>query len=190
MYSFNSLFTILCFPFLLLSIFAYDSYTHRARGPCKEMVFYFHDIVYNGENYKNATSAIVGAPEWGNRTIMSSPNNFGDLIVFDDPITIDNNLHSPSIGRAQGMYFYDQKDIFSSWLGFSFVFNNSDYKGSLNFAGHDPLMNKTRDISIIGGTGDFFMARGIATLRTDAFEGSVYFRLHVHVKLYECWKLL
>ncbi|XP_059318808.1 dirigent protein-like [Lycium ferocissimum] len=189
MYSSKSLLTILCFLFLLLSISA-QKYTHRARAPCKEMVFFFHDIVYNGENYKNATSTIVGAPEWGNRTIMASPNNFGDLIVFDDPITIDNNLHSPPIGRAQGMYFYDQMDTFSSWLGFSCVFNNTDYKGSLNFAGHDPLMNKTRDISIIGGTGDFFMARGIATLSTDAFEGSVYFRLRVHVKLYECWKLL
>ncbi|KAL3362383.1 hypothetical protein AABB24_014991, partial [Solanum stoloniferum] len=189
MYSSKSLFTFLFFPFLLLSISAH-SYTHRARAPCKEMVFFFHDIVYNGENYKNATSAIIGAPEWGNRTIMSSPNNFGDMIVFDDPITLDNNLHSPPIGRAQGMYFYDQKDTFSSWLGFSFVFNNTDYKGSLNFAGHDPLMNKTRDISVIGGTGDFFMTRGIATLSTDAFEGSVYFRLRVHVKLYECWKLL
>ncbi|KAJ8555828.1 hypothetical protein K7X08_013324 [Anisodus acutangulus] len=187
MYSSKSLFTIFCI--LLLSISA-QSYNRRAPGPCKEMIFYFHDIVYNGENYKNATSTIVGAPEWGNRTIMASPNNFGDLIVFDDPITIDNNLHSPPIGRAQGMYFYDQMDIFSSWLGFSCVFNNTDYKGSLNFAGHDPLMNKTRDISIIGGTGDFFMARGIATLSTDAFEGSVYFRLRVHVKLYECWKLL
>ncbi|KAK9276111.1 hypothetical protein L1049_005642 [Liquidambar formosana] len=48
-------------------------------------------------------------------------------------------------------------------------------------------MNKTRDISVIGGTGDFFMARGIATLMTDAFEGEVYFRLRVDIKLYECW---
>lgn len=31
-------------------------------------------------------------------------------------------------------------------------------------------MNKTRDISVIGGTGDFFMARGVATLSTDAFS--------------------
>ncbi|GMN31816.1 hypothetical protein TIFTF001_003417 [Ficus carica] len=47
-------------------------------------------------------------------------------------------------------------------------------------------MNKTRDISVIGGAGDIFMARGIATLTTDAFEGEVYFRLRVDIKLYEC----
>ncbi|XP_019053808.1 PREDICTED: disease resistance response protein 206 [Nelumbo nucifera] len=45
----------------------------------------------------------------------------------------------------------------------------------------------TRDISVVGGTGDFFMARGIATIMTDAFEGEVYFRLRVDIKLYECW---
>jgi hypothetical protein len=48
-------------------------------------------------------------------------------------------------------------------------------------------MNKTRDVSVIGGTGDFIMARGIATLMTDAFEGEVYFRLRVDIQLYECW---
>ncbi|KAG6636667.1 hypothetical protein I3843_11G124000 [Carya illinoinensis] len=159
----------------------------KVRRPCKRLIFYFHDILYNGKNSKNATSAIVGAPAWGNRTIMAGQSHFGDLVVFDDPITLDNNLHSTPVGRAQGFYLYDQKDIFTAWLGFSFVFNSTQHKGSINFAGADPLMNKTRDISVVGGTGDFFMARGIATLMTDAFEGEVYFRLRVDTKLYECW---
>ncbi|KAK1564549.1 hypothetical protein Q3G72_005628 [Acer saccharum] len=159
----------------------------RARKPCKSLVFYFHDIIYNGKNSHNATAVIVGAPAWGNKTILASQNHFGDLVVFDDPITLDNNLHSTPVGRAQGFYIYDKKDIFTAWLGFSFVFNSTEHKGSLNFAGADPLMNKTREISVIGGTGDFFMARGIATLMTDSFEGEVYFRLRTDIKLYECW---
>ncbi|OMO85098.1 Plant disease resistance response protein [Corchorus olitorius] len=180
----------LAFLFLLslLSIsMAAPSRKYRARKPCKSMVFYFHDIIYNGKNAKNATSAIVGAPSWGNRTILAGQSHFGDLVVFDDPITLDNNLHSTPVGRAQGFYIYDKKDIFTAWLGFSFVFNSTEHKGSLNFAGADPLMNKTRDISVIGGTGDFFMARGVATLMTDSFEGEVYFRLRTDIKLYECW---
>ncbi|GFP86669.1 disease resistance response protein 206 [Phtheirospermum japonicum] len=124
------------------------------------MIFYFHDIIYNGHNSKNATAAIVGAPAWGNHTILASQNHFGNIVVFDDPITLDNNLYSHPSTR---------------------------HRGSINFAGADPLMNKTRDISVIGGTGDFFMARGVATLMTDAFEGEVYFRLRVDIKLYECW---
>ncbi|XXG82282.1 hypothetical protein AAC387_Pa10g0263 [Persea americana] len=159
----------------------------RRLHPCKNLVLYFHDILYNGKNAANATSAIVGAPSWGNRTILAGQNHFGDMVVFDDPITLDNNLHSNPVGRAQGFYLYDKKEIFTAWVGFSFALNTTDYKGTINFAGADPLMNKTRDISVVGGTGDFFMTRGIATLMTDAFEGEVYFRLRVDIKLYECY---
>lgn len=158
----------------------------RSHRPCKTLVVYFHDILYNGHNQKNATSAIVGEPAWGNKTSLVGQNHFGNVVVFDDPVTLDNNLHSPQIGRAQGFYLYDKKEIFTAWLGFSLVFNSTDHKGSINLAGADPL-NKTRDISVIGGTGDYFMARGIATLMTDAFEGEVYFRLRLDIKLYECW---
>ncbi|KAM7257264.1 hypothetical protein ACFE04_013005 [Oxalis oulophora] len=159
----------------------------KTRKPCQSLVLYFHDIIYNGKNAHNATSAIVGAPAWGNHTILAGQDHFGNLVIFDDPITLDNNLHSPPVGRAQGFYLYDRKDIFTSWLGFSFVFNSTQHQGSINFAGADPLMNKTRDISVIGGTGDFFMARGVATLSTDSFEGDVYFRLRTEINLYECW---
>ncbi|XP_021727295.1 disease resistance response protein 206-like [Chenopodium quinoa] len=161
--------------------------TQRPRKPCKRMVYYFHDVVYNGKNAKNATSAIVAAPAWGNRTIFAGQNRFGDVVVFDDPITLTNDFHSTPVGRAQGFYLYDKKDVFTSWFGFSFVFNSTEHKGSLNFAGANPSTNKARDISVIGGTGDFFMARGVATLVTDAFEDDVYFRLRTDVKLYECW---
>ncbi|KAF3448645.1 hypothetical protein FNV43_RR09358 [Rhamnella rubrinervis] len=177
--------------FVFLLLISCSSASHgkriRDRRPCKRLVFYFHDILYNGKNAKNATAAIVAAPSWGNRTILAGQDHFGDVVVFDDPITLDNNLHSTHVGRAQGFYVYDRKEIFTSWLAFSFVFNSTDHKGSISFAGADPIMNKTRDISVIGGTGDFFMARGIATLMTDAFEGEVYFRLRVDIKLYECW---
>ncbi|KAG7015165.1 Disease resistance response protein, partial [Cucurbita argyrosperma subsp. argyrosperma] len=179
------------FFFLLLILSAFSAAAAsgklRSRRPCRRLVFYFHDILYNGENAANATAAIVGAPAWGNTTVLTGMNHFGDVVVFDDPITVDNNLHGPPVGRAQGFYIYDKKEIFTAWLGFSFVFNSTEHRGSLNFAGADPLMNKTRDVSVIGGTGDFFMARGIATLSTDSFEGEVYFRLRADIKLYECW---
>ncbi|KAL7159989.1 hypothetical protein ABFS83_01G064500 [Erythranthe nasuta] len=168
------------------------SYRHhhnrRHRSPCKTLAFYFHDILYNGHNSKNATAAIVAAPAWAaNTTTLSNRDHFGNVVVFDDPITLDNDLRSTPVGRAQGFYLYDRKDVFTAWLGFSFVFNSTEHKGSINFAGADPLMNKTRDISVIGGTGDFFMTRGVATLTTDALEGDVYFRLHADIRLYECW---
>ncbi|XP_068665883.1 dirigent protein-like [Aristolochia californica] len=179
---------IFLFFFVLLSSSSGKAHKRILRHkPCKHLVLYFHDILYNGKNAANATSTIVGAPAWGNRTILAGQGHFGDMVVFYDPITVDNNLHSPPVGRAQGFYFYDRKDVFTAWLGFSFVLNSTDYKGTINFAGADPLMNKTRDISVIGGTGDFFMTRGVATIMTDSFEGDVYFRLQADIKLYECY---
>ncbi|KHN44502.1 Disease resistance response protein 206 [Glycine soja] len=135
-------------------------------------------------NAANATSAIVGA---ANLTKLASQFHFGNIVVFDDPVTLDNNLHSNQVGRAQGSYIYDTKNTFTAWLGFTFVLNSTDHRGTITLAGADPTLKKTRDVSVIGGTGDFFMHRGIATIMTDAFEGQVYFRLRVDVKFYECW---
>ena len=123
---------------------------------------------------------------WGHRIKLAGQNHFGNMVAFDDPITLDNNLHSTPVGLAQGFYFYD-KEIFTAWLGFSFVFNSNEHKESINFVGNDPLMNKTRDFLVVGGTGDFFMTRGVASPMIDAFEGDVYFGLRVDVQLYECW---
>ncbi|KAG0492110.1 hypothetical protein HPP92_005212 [Vanilla planifolia] len=177
---------------LLLLLFLLASSTaclcSPARKPCKSFSFFFHDIIYNGQNAENATSAIVAAPEGANRTILAGEKHFGNVVVFDDPVTADKQLRSPPIGRAQGLYLYDRKDVYTAWFGVTFVMDSAEHgRGTINVAGADPLMNKTRDVSVIGGTGDFFMTRGVATLSTDAFEGDVYFRLKVDVNLYECW---
>ncbi|KAI9173980.1 hypothetical protein LWI28_009786 [Acer negundo] len=179
---------LLLFFFVFLAVSSSPAIAKKRQyKPCKQLVLYFHDVIYDGKNKGNATSLIVAAPEGSNLTTLAGDSHFGNIVVFDDPITLDNNFHSEPVGRAQGMYIYDTKNTYTAWLGFSFVFNSTDHKGSINFIGADPLMSKTRDISVVGGTGDFFMNRGVATLSTDAFEGNVYFRLRVDIKLYDCW---
>ncbi|XP_024995416.1 disease resistance response protein 206-like [Cynara cardunculus var. scolymus] len=181
--------TILVLFFMFLTLSSSDNHEGNSKyyKPCKRLVLYFHDILYNGKNAANATSAIVGAPQWGNRTNLANQNHFGDVVVFDDPITLDNNLHSPPVGRAQGLYLYDTKKAFTAWFAFSFILNTTDYHGNFHLIGVDATSMKIRDISIIGGTGDFFMHRGIASITADAVEGEVYFRLRVDIKFYECW---
>ncbi|ONI07281.1 hypothetical protein PRUPE_5G111300 [Prunus persica] len=179
--------SVLLFFFMFLALCSAFPRNKNKYKPCKHLVLFFHDIIYNGKNAANATAAIVAAPQGANLTILAPQFHFGNIAVFDDPITLDNNLHSKPVGRAQGMYIYDTKNTFTSWLGFSFALNSTDYQGSINFIGVDPILIKTRDISVVGGTGDFFMHRGIATINTDAYEGEVYFRLKVDIKFYECW---
>jgi hypothetical protein len=154
--------------------------------PCKKMTLYYHDILYNGvNNTANATSAAATNP-----TALSNSTYLGMLVVFNDPVTERNVLpvgKEVPAARAQGFYFYDKKESFNAWFAFSLVFNSTAHKGTINLMGADLMGEKTRDISVVGGTGDFFMARGIATLRTDALEGLYYFRLQMDIKLYECY---
>lgn len=110
------------------------------------------------------------------------------MVAFDDPINLNNNLHSIPLRPSQGFSFYDKREIFAAWLGFSFVFNYTKHTGrSFNFRGANPSVNKANDISVIDGTGDFFKARGTAILMITSFEGQVYFQLRIDFNMYECW---
>ncbi|GKB89913.1 dirigent protein 5-like protein [Tanacetum coccineum] len=145
------------------------------------MCIYYHDILFNGTNAANATSAAaVNHTQLGNF-------KHGMLVIFDDPITKDTHLLSPPIARAQGFYFYDMKTMYNAWFSYTLIFNSTEHKGTINIMGADMMMEETRDLSVVGGTGDFFMARGIATIRTDTLQGAYYFRLEMDIKLYECY---
>jgi hypothetical protein len=127
--------------------------------PCQKMTLYLHDILFNSttNNMASATSATAANP-----SALSNSTYFGMLVVFDDPVTEGKAL--PVVGktkepvaRAQGFYFYDRKDSFNAWYGLSFVFNSTAHNGIINLMGADLMGEKTRDLSIVGGTGDFFM---------------------------------
>lgn len=159
--------------------------------PCKKMTLYYHDILYNGvNNTANATAAAATKPSPLSTSHFKNGTFFGTLVVFDDLVTVGKVLPAEGeepAARAQGFYFYDKKETYTAWFAFSLVFNSTAYKGTLNLMGADLMDEETRDLSVVGGTGDFFMARGIATIRTDAAEGYFYFRLKMDIKLYECY---
>ncbi|OWM72121.1 hypothetical protein CDL15_Pgr018004 [Punica granatum] len=153
----------------------------KKHEPCKRIVLYYHDIIFRGNDPVNATSyAATNASGIGSF-------DFGKVVVFDDPMTRDQHLTSPPVARAQGMYFYNVKYAPNAWFAYSVVFNSSEYEGTLNIVGDDIITEKTRDLSVVGGTGDFFMTRGIVTFETENVEGTKYFRLKMDIKLYECY---
>ncbi|MCL7046458.1 hypothetical protein MKW94_030436 [Papaver nudicaule] len=162
--------TSVFFILLIQSAFARSSKLSKQKSPCKTFTLYLHDTLFNVTNAANATSTAIT-----NATGISN-FQFGTLIVFDDPLTLDQHILSSPVARAQGFFFYDMKTRYML-----------DYQGTLNLMGADLMDQKTRDISVVGGTGDFFMTRGIATLRTDTTQGFAYFRLKLNIKLYECY---
>ncbi|GLT34797.1 hypothetical protein SLA2020_092920 [Shorea laevis] len=155
--------------------------TMNPKRPCKRFILYYHDIILNGTDTSNATSAAATTPTKLGDFV------FGLLVVFDDPVTKNQSLQSPPAAQAQGFYFYDMKTTYNAWFAYTLIFNSTEHKGTINIMGADMMMEKTRDLSVVGGTGDFFMARGIATFETDAVEGFKYFRLKMDIKLYECY---
>lgn len=174
-----------CHILIFLMLLSSFSLSHakkitKPKQPCKHIVLYYHDVLFNGTNVANATSAkVANATKLGNF-------KFGQFIVFDDPMTKDPHLLSPPVARAQGFYFYNMKNTYNAWFSYTLLFNSTEHVGTINIMGADIMDADTRDLSIVGGTGDFFMARGIVTLRTDEFEGADYFRLLMDIKLYEC----
>ncbi|XP_057857733.2 dirigent protein 5 [Cryptomeria japonica] len=174
---------LFCVVFLAL-IYSTGCKKKKTLKPCMNLQFYYHDILYLGSDVENATSVLIAKPpDTANFSLQ-----FGYMVIFDDPITLDSNMHSPQVGRAQGLYVYNGKHIQGAWFGFTIVLNSTDYKGSLTIAGADyPLDDKHRYFSVVGGTGDFLMARGVCTITTDEVEPITYFRLLMNITLYECY---
>ena len=182
-----SKFITLITAMLLLALAGVASGERQRNAPCKEMTMYYHNILYDGANTANATAAFATQPTLLSRSASVNDTYFGEIVVFDDLVTAGPALSSEPVARAQGFFFYDKKEAPNAWFAFSLVFNSTAYRGTLNLMGADLIAEKTRDISVVGGTGDFLMARGVATLRTDSFEGLYYLRLQMDIKLYECY---
>ncbi|WCJ26416.1 Disease resistance-responsive (dirigent-like protein) family protein [Euphorbia peplus] len=177
----NSCLFVICFLVLSQSVQSYRKSLNPTK-PCKQFVLYYHDKIFDGIDVANSTSArVTNATKLGDYI-------FGMMVVFDDPVTEDENFHSPPVARAQGFYFYDKKTDYNAWFSFTLVFNSTQHKGTLQIMGADFMDQSARDLAVVGGTGDFFMSRGIATIRTVATEGIAYFRLKMDIKLYECYK--
>ncbi|XP_010455523.1 PREDICTED: dirigent protein 12-like [Camelina sativa] len=150
--------------------------------PCKHFVLYLHDITYDGDNAANASSAAIMNP------IGFGDFNFRKFVIMDNPVTMDENYLSKPVARAQGFYFNNMKMNFNAWVTLTLVFNSTMHKGTFTIMGANPYaMEPTRDLSIVGGTGDFLMTRGIATFKTKFVQDSTYFCVEMNIKLYECY---
>ncbi|ERM96790.1 hypothetical protein AMTR_s04866p00003970 [Amborella trichopoda] len=96
---------------------------------------------------KNPTPLIVAEAN----ITQSSPTLFGMVRVMDQPLTEGPILTSKMIGKAQ-----------------EGKFNGSE----LTVVGRNLILNKVREMSVVGGNGVFRLARGYARLRTYSFNAT------------------
>ncbi|RLN07197.1 dirigent protein 6-like [Panicum miliaceum] len=98
---------------LLLLLLRLTGVTHGRRRisghgdePCLKMTVYYHDILYDGSNTANATSAVAAQPTLLSRSVSVNDTYFGEIVVFNDAVTVG----PAPVARAEGFYVYDKKE--------------------------------------------------------------------------------
>ncbi|GFP91514.1 dirigent protein 1 [Phtheirospermum japonicum] len=101
----------------------------------------------------------------------SSPTNIP--IAMDDLLTEGPSPDSEIVGRAQGLFGSTSLEEIAYHMTFNFVFTNGKYNGStLSVIGHNPFLHEYRELSIVGGSGVFRLARGAAVLKTLTYNST------------------
>ncbi|KAH7835307.1 hypothetical protein Vadar_024920 [Vaccinium darrowii] len=137
----------------------------KNRPKMKEQVTKLHFYFYDKGSVPNPTAVRVAQ---ANLTAQSS-TGFGAVVVIDDALTAGPETNSTIVGRAQGTYVFASLVDPAAEMSLSFVFSSGPYNGStLSLLGHNPVLHTYREMPIVGGTGVFRLARGIATAKTYA----------------------
>ncbi|NP_001142410.1 Dirigent protein 21 [Zea mays] len=121
---------------------------------------YFHDIVAG-----TSPTAIRIAQGAASNT---SSTSFGAMVAIDDPLTTGpTRAAGTEVGRAQGTYTFADQQTFGLLMVMDFVFTAGEHKGStLSILGRNEVLSDVREMSIVGGSGKFRMARGYVQAHT------------------------
>ncbi|KDP30588.1 hypothetical protein JCGZ_16241 [Jatropha curcas] len=121
--------------------------------------FFFHDIL-SGEN----PSAVQIAQAKNSHSFSS----FGTLYAIDDALRVGVEPTSEVIGRAKGLYVIAaQEDDLALVMYVDFGFTTGKFNGSsFIVCSQNPVTETKRELAVVGGRGNFRMARGFAELYT------------------------
>ncbi|XP_073013495.1 dirigent protein 21-like [Typha latifolia] len=126
---------------------------------------YWHDIV---SGPSPTSIRVAEAP-----TTNSSATLFGAVIVIDDPLTVGPELTSELVGRAEGLYAADSKELPAIIMAMNFVFLEGKYnRSSITILGRNEVLLPIREMPIVGGSGLFRMARGYVQAQTYSLNPS------------------
>lgn len=125
--------------------------------------FYVQDVL-GGQNptvYEVARASITA----------NSPTTFGQVRVLDDLVTAEPDINSTVVGRIQGLITSGDLETSALAMNLNFYFTSGEYNGStISILGRNPLMNKERELPVVGGTGGFRFARGYAITSTYSYD--------------------
>ncbi|KAI3446230.1 hypothetical protein Pfo_002895 [Paulownia fortunei] len=139
--------------------------------------FYVQDVL-GGENatvYEVARASIT----------PNSSTSFGQVRVLDDKLTAEPDFNSEEVGRIQGLITSADLETSALAMNLNFVFTSGQYNGStISILGRNQILNKERELPVVGGTGVFRFARGYAITSTYSYDvetnyGVLEYTIHV-----------
>ncbi|KAI3446232.1 hypothetical protein Pfo_002897 [Paulownia fortunei] len=153
---------------------------HRVKEKVTQLQLYVQDIL-SGPNPTNIQVASANST-------FTSPTFFGLVAVLDDPVRTGPNPNSEIVGRAQGFFVFASLEEISLHMTFDLVFTSGEYNGStLNLVGRNPYPRDHRELSIVGGSGAFQLARGVVGVRTvslNSSTGDAFFQYNITILHY------
>ncbi|MCO5607619.1 hypothetical protein L7F22_061816 [Adiantum nelumboides] len=145
----------------------------RAASLCgpSSFTFYLHNTVYSVavDNRDYFTSVYGRLPN----VTWTNTYSFGVTSTFEAPLTSGPSNSSQHLGQANGLWQLDSKVGFMLFHIFTANITEGDYKGTINIFGQIREIDPVRYLTVIGGTGDFLGARGLATNRLIMLEASL-----------------
>ncbi|KAF8672998.1 hypothetical protein HU200_049069 [Digitaria exilis] len=133
--------------------------THPVSAAPAHLHFYMHDV-------------LTGPSPTAVQVLNGPRGHFGDTIVIDDVLT-DGASRSTSavVGRAQGHYIWASTGNPELLVTMNVVLTSGPYAGSsVTVVGRDDIGAAVRELSVVGGTGQFRMARGYVLWKTVSLD--------------------
>ncbi|KAK2643173.1 hypothetical protein Ddye_024936 [Dipteronia dyeriana] len=90
---------------------------------------------------------------------------FGAITVIDDELTLEQELGSSIIGKAQGFYLASSLDGGSQTMAFTALFGEHE-EDTISFFGIHRTAAHESQVAVVGGSGKYENAQGHATIET------------------------
>jgi len=168
---------------LIINIMPYQTQAHRAHKPDPGSDPEWARTVSNGDGHKTAMQFYYHDMASGDSPtaiqVVAAPGStqpftgFGFITMADDPLTVGPDPSSKLVGRAQGLYLGASREELSLVVALTYTFQDGIYNGSsLSILARNPILNPMRELTVVGGTGLFRMARGYALIHTYSVTAS------------------
>ncbi|EEF38995.1 dirigent protein 4 [Ricinus communis] len=131
-----------------------------------QLHFFLHDI----PSSQNPSVVQIAQANLTNKSNSIVP--FGSLFAVNDAMRLGMEATSQLVGHAKGMYVAaSQEDEMALVVYMDFGFTTGKFNGSSFVVfSKNPVLQTERELAVVGGTGQFRMARGFAKLHTRSFD--------------------